>query len=134
MFKIIGEEIRSKGLITLKLLIKKLIKNIIKSHLQFSPRRENGVEFVKFPRVNNEEVVPDDVKEGHFAVFAVNTGSEETRKRFILELNWLTNPAFLRLLKLAEEEYGFRQKGVLEIPCPPEELEKIILQLKIERN
>nr|XP_009785064.1 PREDICTED: uncharacterized protein LOC104233374 [Nicotiana sylvestris] len=121
-------------LITLKLLIKKLIKNIIKSHLQFLPRRENAVEFVEIPRVNNEEAVPDDVKEGHFVVFAVNIGSEEPRKRFILELNWPTNPAFLRLLKLAEEEYGFRQKGVIEVPCPPEELEKIILQLKIERN
>ncbi|KAL3326828.1 hypothetical protein AABB24_037503 [Solanum stoloniferum] len=126
MFKIIGGE-RIKGMIILKLLIKKVIK------IHFSPRYDdykNRVDF-KETSIEDEEVVPYDVKEGHFAIFAVNTKDE--RKRFILELNWLKNPTFLRLLKLAEEEYGFRQKGVLEIPCSPEELEKIILQLKIER-
>lgn len=118
MFKIIGGE-RVKGLISLKVLIKKIIK------IGFSSRYddENGVELIE-SSIENEEVVPYDVKEGHFAIFAVN--NKEERKRFILELNWLKNPAFLRLLKLAEEEYGFRQKGVLEIPCSHEELEKII--------
>ncbi|MCD7473167.1 hypothetical protein HAX54_014804 [Datura stramonium] len=130
MFKIIGGE-RIKGLIILKLLIKKLIKTHL---LQFSPRGddENGVEFAETPIEDDEQVVPYDVKEGHFAIFAVNT--KEQRKRFVLELNWLKSPTLLRLLRKAEEEYGFRQKGVLEIPCPPEELDKIILQLKIEKN
>ncbi|KAF3632207.1 putative 2-oxoglutarate-dependent dioxygenase AOP1.2-like [Capsicum annuum] len=128
MFKIIGGE-RIKGLIILKLLIKKLM------NFHFSPRYddENGTQFVATSIEDDEEVVPCDVKEGHFAIFAVNTKDEE-RKRFILELNWLNNPALLRLLNLAEEEYGFTQRGVLKIPCPHEELEKIILQLKIERN
>uniref|UniRef100_A0A3Q7IM63 Uncharacterized protein n=1 Tax=Solanum lycopersicum TaxID=4081 RepID=A0A3Q7IM63_SOLLC len=53
-----------------------------------------------------------DVKEGHFAVFSVN--SEEDPKKFILELHWLNNPFFLKLLKQAEDEYGFQQKGVLQ--------------------
>lgn len=126
MFKIIGGE-RIKGSIILKLLIKKLIK----THFSSRYDDENRVEFLE-TSIENEEVIPYDVKEGHFAIFAVNT--KEERKRFILELNWLKNPAFVRLLKLAEEEYGFRQKGVLEIPCPHEELEKLILQLKIGRN
>ncbi|KAI4300307.1 hypothetical protein L6164_033699 [Bauhinia variegata] len=58
--------------------------------------------------------IPDDVTEGHFAVFAKK--GEET-KRFIVELDYLNNPAFLGLLELAEEEYGFRQKGALAVPC-----------------
>ncbi|KAK7392456.1 hypothetical protein VNO78_20895 [Psophocarpus tetragonolobus] len=67
--------------------------------------------------------VPDDVLEGHFVVLA-NKG-EET-KRFIVELHYLDDPAFLGLLERAREEYGFRQKGVLVIPCHPQELEKIL--------
>ncbi|KAL5150050.1 Auxin-responsive protein SAUR72 [Glycine soja] len=69
--------------------------------------------------------VPGDVLEGHFVVLA-NKG-EET-KRFIVELHYLDDPAFLGLLERAREEYGFRQKGVLVIPCHPQELEKILEQ------
>ncbi|GMY14796.1 auxin-responsive protein SAUR32, partial [Fagus crenata] len=68
-------------------------------------------------------VVPDDVTEGHFTVFAIK--GEET-KRFVVELVYLTNPAFLRLLDQAKEEYGFTQKGALTVPCRPEELQKIL--------
>ncbi|KAL6336421.1 hypothetical protein AAG906_014593 [Vitis piasezkii] len=56
-------------------------------------------------------MVPDDVKEGHFAVWAVMGGEP---KRFIVDLCYLTNPAFLRLLEQAEEEYGFEQKELLQ--------------------
>ncbi|KAH0752668.1 hypothetical protein KY285_005816 [Solanum tuberosum] len=79
-------------------------------------------------KFKNNEVVPNDVKEGHFAVFSVN--SEEEPKRFIVELHWLNNPLFLKLLKQAEDEYGFQQKGVLEVPCHSAELQNI-LELKM---
>ncbi|KAJ7976923.1 Auxin-responsive family protein [Quillaja saponaria] len=69
------------------------------------------------------EVVPDDVREGHFAVFAVK-GAE--MKRFTVELHYLSNPAFLRLLEEAKEEYGFTQTGALAVPCLPGELQKIL--------
>ncbi|KAJ8899828.1 hypothetical protein K2173_019531 [Erythroxylum novogranatense] len=71
-----------------------------------------------------EKVVPKDVKKGHFAVVAVNGNGEA--KRFVLELNYLSDPAFLRLLELAKEEYGFQQKGVLLLPCQPGELQNIL--------
>ncbi|MCD7462251.1 hypothetical protein HAX54_048128 [Datura stramonium] len=70
----------------------------------------------------NTLLVPNDVKEGHFAVFSVNP--EEEPQRFVVELQWLTHPSFLKLLKKAEDEYGFRQQGVLEFPCLAEELHK----------
>uniref|UniRef100_M1CQB6 SAUR family protein n=1 Tax=Solanum tuberosum TaxID=4113 RepID=M1CQB6_SOLTU len=79
-------------------------------------------------KFKNNEVVPNDVKEGHFAVFSVNP--EEEPKKFIVELHWLNNPLFLKLLKQAEDEYGFQQKGILEVPCRAAELQKI-LELKI---
>ncbi|KAK7324912.1 hypothetical protein VNO77_28853 [Canavalia gladiata] len=69
--------------------------------------------------------VPEDVKEGHFAVIA--EGGEEP-KRFVLPLSCLSNPTFLGLLEQAAEEYGFDHEGALSIPCRPSELERILAQ------
>ncbi|XVF55503.1 hypothetical protein PTKIN_Ptkin06aG0041200 [Pterospermum kingtungense] len=73
-------------------------------------------------------VLPDDVKEGYFTVFAVK--GKETQ-RFVIELDNLTNPAFLSLLEMAREEYGFQQKGVLSLPCRPQELLEILKHGKV---
>ncbi|GMN39214.1 hypothetical protein TIFTF001_008443 [Ficus carica] len=54
--------------------------------------------------------VPDDVKEGHFAVFAAKSGE---RKRFVAKLECLNSPAFLRLLEQAEEEFGLSKPELL---------------------
>ncbi|KAJ8570671.1 hypothetical protein K7X08_037643 [Anisodus acutangulus] len=107
----------------------------LKNHLLLIPKSNSlqsdpVVEIVETPRAN-KEVIPNDVKEGYFAVFSVN--EEEEPKRFIVELHCLTNPSFLKLLKLTEDEYGFGQKGVLEVPCLAAELQKI-LKIKIGRN
>ncbi|KAL2992554.1 hypothetical protein AAZX31_10G053800 [Glycine max] len=68
-------------------------------------------------------VVPDDVREGYFAVLTTNGGES---KRFIVGLHYLNDPAFLGLLDQAEEEFGLRQKGALAIPCQSQELQKIL--------
>ncbi|KAK4377706.1 hypothetical protein RND71_004002 [Anisodus tanguticus] len=120
-----GKE-RSNCMIMLKLRIMRKLKNLLQLISNFYV-----VEFVETPRANNE-VVPNDVKEGYFAVCSMNP--EEEPKRFILELHWLTNPSFLKLLKHAEDEYGFEQKGVLEVPCRAEELQNILELKNIERN
>ncbi|XP_015055099.1 auxin-responsive protein SAUR32-like [Solanum pennellii] len=104
------------------------LKKII-DHLQLIPKYSNEhqfdvVEFVETPRANNDQMVPNDVKEGYFAVFSVNP--EEEPKRFIVELHCLNNPSFLKLLKQTEDEYGFGQKGVLEVHCHAAELQKIL--------
>ena len=67
--------------------------------------------------------VPEDVKEGHFVVLAVN---DKEPKRFVVSLSCLSHPVFLRLLELAEEEFGFNQEGALAIPCRASELERVI--------
>lgn len=71
----------------------------------------------------SEYSVPEDVKEGHFAVIAVYG---EKIKRFVVPLTYLTNPSFVRLLEQAAEEYGFNQEGALTLPCHPNELEKML--------
>ncbi|XP_060174551.1 auxin-induced protein X15-like [Lycium barbarum] len=66
---------------------------------------------------------PKDVKEGHFVVHAIDDGKP---RRFVLDLSYLADPGFLRLLEQAEEEFGFEQEGVLAIPCGHSDLEKIL--------
>ncbi|KAG0472738.1 hypothetical protein HPP92_014163 [Vanilla planifolia] len=55
---------------------------------------------------------PVDVPKGHFAVYV-----GEKRRRFIVPISLLTHPDFQRLLRLAEEEFGFGQEMGLTIPC-----------------
>ncbi|XP_031501664.1 auxin-responsive protein SAUR36-like [Nymphaea colorata] len=64
-----------------------------------------------------------EMKEGHFAVLASFDGNS---KRFMVPLCHLSNPAFVRLLDEAEEEYGFSQQNILTVPCDPTELERIL--------
>lgn len=68
--------------------------------------------------------MPDDVKERHFAVIAVD---EDEHKRFVVPLSYLTHPSFVRLLEQSVEEYGFDHGGALMVPCRPCQLERIIM-------
>ncbi|OMO72421.1 Auxin responsive SAUR protein [Corchorus capsularis] len=63
------------------------------------------------------------IREGHFVVIAAE-GQEP--KKFIIKLDHLNNPEFLKLLKEAEEEFGFSHEGALELPCRPDELQRIL--------
>ncbi|KAK6231639.1 hypothetical protein QUC31_011103 [Theobroma cacao] len=112
-------EQRHAGLVVLRLSMKKLRR--VFSEFPSRGLDQNAVEFDE--NVEETKKIPKDVKEGHFAVIAVKGGKP---KRFILELSYLRNPAFLRLLEQAKEEYGFHQTGALTVPCQPEELEKIL--------
>lgn len=80
------------------------------------PSRGRDGNNIEYDEDVDETKIPNDVKEGHFAVIAVKGGKS---KRFILELSYLRNPAFLRLLEQAKEEYGFQQMGALTVPCQP---------------
>ncbi|CAI0438340.1 unnamed protein product [Linum tenue] len=54
------------------------------------------------------------VPKGHIAVYV----GQEERKRFIVPISFLSNPLFLELLQLAEEEFGYNPpRGALTIPC-----------------
>ncbi|XWS43563.1 hypothetical protein CRYUN_Cryun16bG0114800 [Craigia yunnanensis] len=85
----------------------------------------NHVEFDE--EMDVAATMTNEVKEGYFTVFTVQ--GKETQ-RFVIELGNLTNPAFLSLLEQAREEYGFEQKGVLSLPCRPQELQKILSDRK----
>ncbi|KAJ1692685.1 hypothetical protein LUZ63_009383 [Rhynchospora breviuscula] len=54
----------------------------------------------------------------------VGTGGEEPQ-RFVVPVVYLNHPLFLSLLKEAEEEYGFEQKGAITIPCHVEHFRQV---------
>ncbi|XP_051137894.1 auxin-responsive protein SAUR32-like [Andrographis paniculata] len=48
---------------------------------------------------------------------AITVGQGLERRRFVIPVSYLNHPLFTQLLKEAEEEYGFDQKGAINIPC-----------------
>ncbi|KAL0561079.1 hypothetical protein IC582_001497 [Cucumis melo] len=54
----------------------------------------------------------DGVPKGHFAVYV-----GQNRSRYVVPISLLTHPDFQCLLRLAEEEFGFRHHMGLTIPC-----------------
>ncbi|KAI3730314.1 hypothetical protein L1987_61483 [Smallanthus sonchifolius] len=75
--------------------------------------------------VRNIDGVPEDVKEGHFAVIAVD---EYEERRFVIPVSYLKRASFVKLLERAAEEYGFEHEGAVVIPCRPSELERMLAQ------
>nr|AMQ09574.1 small auxin up regulated protein [Boehmeria nivea] len=54
------------------------------------------------------------VPKGYFAVYV----GQDQKKRYIVPLSYLNEPAFQELLSLAEEEFGYdHPMGGLTIPC-----------------
>ncbi|KAF8106956.1 hypothetical protein N665_0129s0025 [Sinapis alba] len=56
-----------------------------------------------------------DVPKGCLAIKVGSQGEEQ--QRFIVPILYFNHPLFMQLLKEAEEEYGFYQKGTITIPC-----------------
>ncbi|KVH90734.1 auxin-responsive protein SAUR19-like [Cynara cardunculus var. scolymus] len=102
---------KSNGILKLKVVVEKLQKSLLQAK-KWSPRNTR---------------VPEDVKQGHFAVIAADV-DQEIRKRFVVPLAYLARPAFQRLLEKAAEEYGFNHKGALMVPCRPRELEWMLAE------
>ncbi|XXG43339.1 hypothetical protein AAC387_Pa01g3395 [Persea americana] len=69
-----------------------------------------------------KEEMKDVVPKG-FLVVMVGQGQE--KQRFVVPLVYLNHPLFVQLLKEAEEEYGFGQKGPISIPCHVEQFQNV---------
>ncbi|XP_047313343.1 uncharacterized protein LOC124916643 [Impatiens glandulifera] len=134
---------RKQTIVKLKLVVEMLQKTVLsgskKSHdnnqassPSFFEDDDDDDEEEEDVKVTGGGRVPADVKEGHFVVFAA-TGEGEA-KRFVVPLSYLEYPPFMRLLKEAEEEYGFGREGVLTVPCHPDELERLLSSHQLQQN
>ena len=52
---------------------------------------------------------------------AVVVGQGKEQQRVVVPVIYINHPLFMKLLKEAEEEYGFDQKGPINIPCHVDE-------------
>ncbi|OIW02283.1 hypothetical protein TanjilG_11177 [Lupinus angustifolius] len=55
----------------------------------------------------------------------IKVGKEKEQRRFVVPVVYFNHPLFMKLLKRAEEEYGFDQKGTITIPCHVEEFRNV---------
>lgn len=112
----------SGGFVILKL-VSKMLQKILTSHKNctYSPAIDHDFEDDDENSLMNG--VPEDVKKGHFVVHAVDGGE---LRRFIVELSYLAHPGFLKLLEQAEQEFGFKQTGILAIPCRYSDLQSVL--------
>lgn len=99
---------KKNGIVKLKVVVEKLQRSFLLGKKSY-----------------DEVDVPEDVKEGHFAVIAED---EDEMKRFVVPLSYLSRPIFLSLLEQAADEYGFDHGGALTIPCRPAHLQMILAQ------
>ncbi|CAN0926938.1 hypothetical protein LINGRAHAP2_LOCUS35602 [Linum grandiflorum] len=127
-----NEDESIRGLMLLKLFTRKLQRTLMmmtgQKQQQQQQQQKANTEYEEDKGGMKE--VPNDVKRGQFAVTATKGGKP---KRFIVELDDLNDPDFLNLLELSEDKFGFCQAGVLEVPCLPAELQKVLRGGKIRR-
>ncbi|KAE9608830.1 hypothetical protein Lal_00020482 [Lupinus albus] len=56
---------------------------------------------------------------------AILVGQGEEQQRFVIPVIYFNHPLFMQLLKEAEEEYGFKHKGPIIIPCHVEQFRTV---------
>nr|AMQ09573.1 small auxin up regulated protein [Boehmeria nivea] len=79
-----------------------------------------------------KQAVIRDVPKGCLAVMVGQQGGDQ--KRFVVPVMYFNHPLFMQLLKEAEEEYGFDQKGTITIPCHVEEFRYVQGLIDRERS
>ncbi|XP_010523830.1 PREDICTED: auxin-responsive protein SAUR32-like [Tarenaya hassleriana] len=65
---------------------------------------------------------------------AIKVGQGHEQERIIVPVVYFNHPLFMQLLKGAEEEYGFEQKGTITIPCHVEEFRHVQSKIDQERS
>ncbi|EXB61798.1 hypothetical protein L484_012229 [Morus notabilis] len=69
------------------------------------------------------------IPKGYFAVYV----GEDQKKRYVVPISYLNEPAFQELLSLAEEEFGYEHPmGGLTIPCREDIFIDLTSQLGIQ--
>uniref|UniRef100_A0A2P2Q2W4 Uncharacterized protein n=1 Tax=Rhizophora mucronata TaxID=61149 RepID=A0A2P2Q2W4_RHIMU len=66
------------------------------------------------------------VPQGHLPVYV-----GEEMERFVVSAELLNHPVFVGLLDKSAQEYGYEQKGVLQIPCHVLAFERVMEALRL---
>ncbi|KAI0497607.1 hypothetical protein KFK09_020839 [Dendrobium nobile] len=55
--------------------------------------------------------------QGYVPVLVGDYDDDDDTERFFVHVNVLKDPSMIELLEMAAEEFGYKQEGVLRIPC-----------------
>ncbi|XP_030549143.1 auxin-responsive protein SAUR32-like [Rhodamnia argentea] len=66
---------------------------------------------------HHEREEGDNLKDVPRGCLAISVGQGEEERRFVIPVAYVNHPRFVDLLREAEDEYGFDQKGPINIPC-----------------
>lgn len=65
---------------------------------------------------------------------AIMVGQGEEQQKVIIPVIYMNHPLFMQLLKEAEEEYGFKHEGPINIPCHVEEFKSVQVMIDQENS
>ncbi|KAJ4833304.1 hypothetical protein Tsubulata_004329 [Turnera subulata] len=87
-------------------------------HVKHSIQRRSS-EHHKHQRLTHQTSKRGDIPKGHLAIYV----GEEEKRRFVIPISYLKHPVFQKLLRQAEEEFGFDHpiRGGLTVPCTEDE-------------
>ncbi|GAB4859827.1 hypothetical protein Ancab_011307 [Ancistrocladus abbreviatus] len=71
-----------------------------------------------------------EIRKGYVPVIV---GNEGVREKFMVRTEFMKHPSVIAMLELSAEEFGYRQGGVIQIPCDPECFREIISKLPKKR-
>nr|GFA10424.1 auxin-responsive protein SAUR21-like [Tanacetum cinerariifolium] len=78
------------------------------------PQITHARKILRRPFSNKSSSTSMDIPKGYFSVYI----GEEEKKRFVVPVSLLSQPAFQELLYQTEEEFGYNHRmGGLTIPC-----------------
>lgn len=98
-----------------------------KNHYRSVTAESQQAKYLK--RVGSRSCREDEIPEGCLAVYV---GKE--RRRFVIPTVYLSHPIFLMLLDKAREEYGFKQKEGLTVPCDVEIFEESLWLIECSQS
>uniref|UniRef100_A0A804K3R0 Uncharacterized protein n=1 Tax=Musa acuminata subsp. malaccensis TaxID=214687 RepID=A0A804K3R0_MUSAM len=75
-------------------------------------------------QVEKRSIVASSVPRGYVPM-VVGRGKEK-EERFLVHTKLFKHPRFAALLEMAEQEFGYRQPGVLRIPCDAEQFRSVV--------
>ncbi|KAL8154108.1 hypothetical protein V2J09_011868 [Rumex salicifolius] len=64
----------------------------------------------------------------------VMVGGEGVEERFLIPTQFMSHPSIVALLEMSADEFGYRQEGVLRIPCEPDCLREILKSLPFKKR
>ncbi|RWR88640.1 auxin-responsive protein SAUR71-like protein [Cinnamomum micranthum f. kanehirae] len=89
-------------------------------------KRRDDPENVMYRRLDDEDERKEDRVGVSKGCVPVLVGSEERMKRFVIHTKLFKHPSILALLEMAEQEFGYKQPGILRIPCDVEYFQQVI--------